>query len=123
MKLTQVTPILLFLPLAVQSLSAQTVTVANATLIDVSNGTLHPRTTVVIEGNRIVRVGPASASPRPTGQVIDGTGLYLIPGLWDMHVHVYFDWPRSFGGEYVLPSSSLTASPAFATWEAISSPC
>ena len=94
---------LLFLPLAVQSLSAQSITIANATVIDVSDGTLHPRTTVVIERNRIVHVGPASASPRPTGQVVDATGLYLIPGLWDMHVHAYFDWPRSFGDEYVLP--------------------
>jgi hypothetical protein len=93
----------LFLSLAAQPLSAQTVTIANATVIDVSNGALHPRTTVVIEGNRIVSVGPAARSPRPNGEVIDATGLYLIPGLWDMHVHAYFDWPRSFGDDYVLP--------------------
>ncbi len=91
------------LSLAVQPLSAQTVTIANATMIDVSDGTLRPGTTVVIEGNRIVRVGPASTSSPPQGQVIDATGLYLIPGLWDMHVHAYFDWPRAFGDEYVLP--------------------
>lgn len=95
--------LVLFFPLAFQPLSAQTVTIANASLIDVSDGSLHPGTTVMIEGNRIVHVGPTSASPRPKGEVIDATGLYLIPGLWDMHVHAYFDWPRSFGDEYVLP--------------------
>lgn len=84
-------------------ISAQTVTIANATVIDVADGSLHPGTTVVIEGNRIVRVGPAAKAPRPRGQLIDATGLYLIPGLWDMHVHAYFDWPRSFGDDYVLP--------------------
>jgi imidazolonepropionase-like amidohydrolase len=94
---------LLFLPLTVQPLSAQRVTIANATVIDVADGTLHPGTTVVIQGNRIARVGPASTSARPAGEVVDATGLYLIPGLWDMHVHAYFDWPRSFGDEYVLP--------------------
>jgi imidazolonepropionase-like amidohydrolase len=99
----RINAVLLFLPLAFQPLSAQTVTIANATVIDVSDGTLRPGTTVVIEGNRITRVGPASTSPRPKGQVVDATGLYLIPGLWDMHVHAYFDWPRSFGDEYVLP--------------------
>jgi imidazolonepropionase-like amidohydrolase len=93
----------LFLSLAALPLSAQTVTIANATVIDVSDGTLRPGTTVVIEGNRIVRVGAASTSRRPKGQMIDATGLYLIPGLWDMHVHAYFDWPKTFGDDYVLP--------------------
>jgi hypothetical protein len=34
---------------------------------------------------------------------VDGTGLYVIPGLWDMHVHAYFGWASDFGDQYVLP--------------------
>jgi len=46
--------------------------------------------TVLIVGNRISAVRPAKGKERlPTKEitVIDGRGKYLIPGLWDMHVH------------------------------------
>src|SRR4051812_11334261 len=84
-------------------LSAQTITLTNATVVDVSTGTLHRGSTIVIDGKRIARVGPPSSVPRPTGQVIDAKGMYVIPGLWDMHTHAYFGWPRAFGDGYVLP--------------------
>lgn len=98
----RVLPALLVLLFALP-LSAQQLTIVNATLIDVADGSLHPGTTVEIEGNRITRVVAAGTIARPAGQVIDAKGLYLIPGLWDMHVHAYFDWPRAFGDQYVLP--------------------
>ncbi len=94
--------LLALLLLTASPLSAQTLTIANATVVDVSNGTLHPGTTVVIDANRIVRVGPAAATV-VRGQVVDAKGLYLIPGLWDMHTHAYFGWSRDFGDRYVLP--------------------
>lgn len=44
--------------------------------------------TVVIRGDRIVEVGPSERVAVPDGAtVIEGAGLHLIPGLWDMHVH------------------------------------
>jgi imidazolonepropionase-like amidohydrolase len=49
-----------------------------------------------------VSVGPDAATVA-RGQVVDATGLYLIPGLWDMHTHAYFGWSRDFGDNYVLP--------------------
>src|SRR4029078_11423063 len=52
--------------------------------------------------DRICSVGPASATVA-RGQVVDAKGLYLIPGLWDMHTHAYFGWSRDFGDSYVLP--------------------
>ncbi len=94
--------LLALLLLTASPLSAQTLTIANATVVDVSNGTLHPGTTVVIDANRIVSVGPAAATVA-RGQVVDAKGLYLIPGLWDMHTHAYFGWSRDFGDRYVLP--------------------
>ena len=45
--------------------------------------------TVVVEGDRIVRVGPAGEVEVPGGaEVIDSRGRYLIPGLGEMHAHV-----------------------------------
>ncbi|MEO7458201.1 MAG: amidohydrolase family protein [Gemmatimonadaceae bacterium] len=44
--------------------------------------------TVITDGTRISAVGPSSELGVPGGaSVTDGTGMYLIPGLWDMHVH------------------------------------
>jgi len=44
--------------------------------------------TVLIEGAHIIALGRVGKIKLPHGaQVIDVTGKYLIPGLWDMHVH------------------------------------
>jgi imidazolonepropionase-like amidohydrolase len=96
-------PLVLLLTLAGAPLPAQSLTITNATVIDVSTGQLHRGTTIVVSGNRIASVEPSSAAARPRGQVVDAKGLYVIPGLWDMHTHAYFGWPRDFGDSYVLP--------------------
>src|SRR5258706_12296543 len=83
--------ILLITAVLSRALAAQTLTITNATVVDVSNGALQPGTTVVIDGNRITTVGPSTRAPRPKGEVVDAKGMFLIPGLWDMHAHVYFD--------------------------------
>lgn len=45
--------------------------------------------TVIIEKGRIAAVGsPALVNPPGHAQFIDGSGKFLIPGLWDMHVHI-----------------------------------
>jgi hypothetical protein len=59
-------------------------------VIDATGKPARPDETVIIEGGRIVQIGPAKDVPVPkNAQVIDGRGLYLVPGLWDMHVHVW----------------------------------
>ena len=93
--------LLLVLALAGAQASAQTLTITNATVVDVTNGALRRGATVVIDGNRIVSVGAAAATPR--GHVVDAKGMYVIPGLWDMHTHAYFGWAPEFGDNYVLP--------------------
>jgi imidazolonepropionase-like amidohydrolase len=46
--------------------------------------------TVIIDGNRIVRVGPAKSTPAPRGaRLIDGKGKWVVPGLIDAHVHFF----------------------------------
>jgi adenine deaminase len=98
--------LLLAFCLGMARLPAQTLTITHATIVDVSSGKLHPDSTVVIQGNRIASVS-SSASPTRSksqaGQVIDAKGLYLIPGLWDMHTHVYFDSTAADGTDIVLP--------------------
>jgi imidazolonepropionase-like amidohydrolase len=95
--------LLLILTFASPRVSAQTLTIVNATVVDVSNGMLHPGTTVVVDGKRIASVEPSSARNTPRGEVVDATGMYVIPGLWDMHTHAYFGWSGDFGDTYVLP--------------------
>ncbi len=82
--------------------SAQTLTITHATLVDVTDGQLRPDTTVVIHGRRIASVAAHGPAP-PTGKVVDAHGRFLIPGLWDMHTHVFFDHTAANGNDLVLP--------------------
>jgi imidazolonepropionase-like amidohydrolase len=68
---------------------AQTITIDNVTIVDVTNGRLQPRKTVVIEGKRIARIENANKATRAAA-TLDGTGMFVIPGLWDMHIHAHF---------------------------------
>jgi imidazolonepropionase-like amidohydrolase len=48
-----------------------------------------PNQTVVVKGDRIVEIGPASRVKVPEGGVrVEGRGKYLIPGLAEMHAHI-----------------------------------
>jgi len=70
-------------------IDAQTTTIDNVTIVDVTNGRLQPRKTIVVDGGRILRIDDANAETHATA-TLDGTGMFVIPGLWDMHVHAYF---------------------------------
>jgi hypothetical protein len=66
------------------------VVIRNGDLFDSESGTVRPRTTVVISGERIEKVGPSDSVATPAGaRVIDATGKTIIPGLWDMHTHAF----------------------------------
>ena len=48
--------------------------------------------TVVVRGGRIAAVGPAGSTPVPSdARRIDGRGMFLMPGLIDMHAHLFAD--------------------------------
>ncbi len=74
--------------------AAPAVAFTHVTVVDVESGGELPDRTVVIADGRIAAIGAAGAVTTPAGaRVIDAHGKYLIPGLWDMHVHVAFgDW-------------------------------
>lgn len=62
----------------------------NANLFDAATATVQPGRTVVIRGAKIESVAPAKPADRERHdmEVIDATGKMLLPGLWDMHVHL-----------------------------------
>jgi imidazolonepropionase-like amidohydrolase len=63
-------------------------TIVNVTVIDVAEGVAVPGQTVVVVGDRIERMGPVAEIELPGGaSILDGRGLYLMPGLVDAHVH------------------------------------
>jgi imidazolonepropionase-like amidohydrolase len=65
--------------------------ISSVNLIDVETGQVVPNSTVVIQGEQIVSIGDiADNSLLQSAQIIDGSGAYLIPGLWDVHVHLSY---------------------------------
>ena len=67
---------------------APTVAIRDVTVVDVSDGSLHPGYTVLVAGNRIGAVGPNDkVRVSEDAVIVEASGGYLIPGLWDMHVH------------------------------------
>jgi len=68
---------------------AGSLVLVHANLFDTESATLHPNRTVVITGNKITAVGDDKEVRTPQGaEVIDATHQSLMPGLWDMHVHL-----------------------------------
>ncbi|MGQ0641483.1 MAG: amidohydrolase family protein [Gemmatimonadaceae bacterium] len=63
--------------------------ITHVAVVDVERGRLLPDHAAVIKGDRIVAVAPATRVRfTSNARVIDGTGKYLMPGLWDMHAHI-----------------------------------
>jgi hypothetical protein len=65
----------------------------NVSVVDVEKGTLIPNQLVAVVDGRIVRVVDDAGLDLPVygdlePKIIDGHGLYLVPGLWDMHTHL-----------------------------------
>jgi imidazolonepropionase-like amidohydrolase len=78
--------------------------IAHVAVIDVVTGEVQRDISLVVEGGRITQVGPARGVTIPKGaRVVDGTGKFLIPGLWDMHVHTFFGEQAPAGRDTTLP--------------------
>ncbi len=62
----------------------------HVTVVDANDELPKPDMTVVVTGDRITALGKTGKVTVPKdAQVVDATGKYLIPGLWDMHVHLH----------------------------------
>jgi imidazolonepropionase-like amidohydrolase len=63
--------------------------IRDVTLIDGTGAPARPGSSVLVRDGRIAAVGPAAEVEIPSGtRVVDGSGKFLIPGLWDMHTHL-----------------------------------
>ena len=61
----------------------------NVTVIDGTGAAAQPAMTVVIRNDRFEAIGQTGQVAVPPGsQIVDGRGKFMIPGLWDMHVHL-----------------------------------
>ena len=74
----------------------QAIAITHVTVLNPGDAAPLRAQTVLVRGNRIVAVAPVIPLP-PHSKVLEGRGKFLIPGLWDMHVHT--DVP---GGRGVL---------------------
>ena len=63
--------------------------ITNVTIIDALNG-IRENQTVVFKNDSIVKIHNASETTRGL-QTINGKGKFLIPGLWDFHVHLSYE--------------------------------
>ena len=67
---------------------SETKAIVGATVVSLDGGAPIDDAVVVIEGERIKAIGPASSTRVPSGaEVIRADGTWLIPGLMNMHVH------------------------------------
>jgi imidazolonepropionase-like amidohydrolase len=71
-----------------------TLVISDVNVVDVRTGEIRPDQIVILEGNRITTVGPRKSTRYPrNAPSVNAKGGYLIPGLWDMHVHLKFgEW-------------------------------
>jgi imidazolonepropionase-like amidohydrolase len=84
---------------------APQIVIRHVTVINPATSSVQPDMTVVVAGDRIAAVHAATQTlpPAKGARVIDGHGRFLIPGLWDMHVHTAFgDWFPG-GRDIILP--------------------
>src|SRR5262245_65234960 len=69
-----------------------TLVLADANVIGGAVPGVAPGVNVTIEDGRIAIMAPSTRQAPAGAQVIDLGGAYLLPGLWDVHVHL--EWPR-----------------------------
>jgi imidazolonepropionase-like amidohydrolase len=67
---------------------AEPLAITGVTVVDATGGPSRRGMTVLVDGDRIAHVARDGELELPHGaELVDGSGKFLIPGLWDMHVH------------------------------------
>ncbi len=82
----------------------RTIAIENAQIVDVRSGrTLAPRTVLIVDG-MIDAIGePESIAIPPSAQRVEGRGRFLLPGLVDMHVHLFNNSSRRPPNDWTFP--------------------
>lgn len=69
--------------------AAKQLAITHVAVVDVARGVVKRDMTIIIAGGRIAVVGKSTTVKIPRrSRVINAAGKFLIPGLWDMHVHL-----------------------------------
>jgi imidazolonepropionase-like amidohydrolase len=90
----------------------------HVTVIDTTGGAAKPDMTVLIEGDRITEMAKSGEiRPPKNAETVNATGKFLIPGLWDMHVHWYEkDYLPLFIANGVTGTRQMYGVPIFQQW-------
>ena len=95
---------------AVVPIAATAFSITHVTLIDGTGAAAKADMTVTVTGDRITAVQPSAAGPAPAGQVIDGRGKFLIPGMMDVHIHLAgWKWEQKGVGPPVIDHAAAEA--------------
>ena len=93
-----------------QARTARTTAIVGASVVNVNGGAAVQDAVVVIEGERIIAIGPAATTPVPQGaDVIRATGKWISPGLMNMHTHYGLVLPGRVGAELANESEAALA--------------
>ena len=103
--------------LLAQGAAAQTLALVGGTLVDGTLADPIRDSVVLVEGERIVAVGTVDTLPVPADATVVSTeGMTVLPGLWDMHVHLminghadYEHWDRTYPAQFrdvIMPASA-----------------
>ncbi|MEM7277268.1 MAG: amidohydrolase family protein [Pseudomonadota bacterium] len=88
----------LLLALTSTSVLAEKTALVGGRLIDGLLGEPIPNSVVLIDGEIIEAVGTVSSLPVPSGyKVVSTEGMSVLPGLWDMHVHLMINGHSDYG--------------------------
>jgi imidazolonepropionase-like amidohydrolase len=78
--------------------------ITHVTVIDATGSPAQPDMTVIINKDRIAKVGPTQSTPIPDdAEILDAYGKFLIPGLTDAHIHLTGATEPSGSREFILP--------------------
>ena len=97
---------------------ARAIALVGGTLIDGNGGPPLHNSVVLVQGERISAIGQVGKLAVPEGaEVISTEGMSVLPGLWDMHVHLminghadYAHWDRTYVPKPVLKDVIMPAS-------------
>ena len=100
------------------STKPRSLVLTHVTVIDTTGGPARVDMTVVITGDRIAEMGKSRATRTPkNAEIVNGNSKFLIPGLWDMHVHWYDkDYLPLFIANGVTGTRQMYGVPMFQQW-------
>src|SRR5688572_21776308 len=116
MKRAMLLGMLLAVPVTLNA-QARTKALVGGTMIDGFGGAPVRNSVILIEGQRIRAIGTVGTVAVPAGaEVISTEGMTVMPGLWDMHVHLminghsdYPHWDRTYPSLFesvIMPASA-----------------